>query len=344
SKKTPGEKPDISKRKDSTSDENKKKLDSEAVSEENEEEQKRKKEEAERRRQEKLEKRKKEKELEKQREKERLEREKQREKEKLEREKQKEKERQEKERQKEKEKIEWQKHRERLRNPSIFDTLELYDQDLKLSLTVEAPDITRCINTLGKISDMPITPEVMKKSPAIIQTIKKIRNYKLSSKVRERATELYNKLKSLFLVTGTDTPITATPATPTTATTLTTAHDTPVRPALSMPTPLTTTQLPFTPVEVKPKLKPLPKLDMPSPNKIVNQAAVKTERDIRPQSTEEQSNKELTFDKENSTLDQKTQNGENRTDSTQDKNLDFPMQDDQADILTPCDMEISSPI
>ena len=35
-------------------------------------------------------------------------------------------------------------------------------------------DLQRCLTTLAKINDMVITPDVIKKSPAIIQTIKKV--------------------------------------------------------------------------------------------------------------------------------------------------------------------------
>ncbi|XP_031571507.1 hepatoma-derived growth factor-related protein 2-like [Actinia tenebrosa] len=253
-------------------------------------------------------------------------------------EREKEKERREKEKQKEREKLEWQKHKERLKNPTIYDTLELCNQDLRLSLTVEAPDIQKCLNTLNKINDMQISPDVIKKSPAIVQTIKRIRNYKQSNKVKERASEVYTKLKSLFIVTGADVPVT-----PTTK----------------------TTSNPFTPAEQK-NLANSSKPPVMTEERVDGKVAPAS--GVRPveESTEPTlAEAKAVHDKENVLLDHKTQNGahsvENSipshaqdlgttpmedTQSYNEKTLpaEMPRNDDQTEILTPCDMEISSPI
>ncbi|XP_022796863.1 hepatoma-derived growth factor-related protein 2-like [Stylophora pistillata] len=144
-----------------------------------------------------------------------LEKEKEKQREKQEREKEKEKlrARQEREREKareraerEKQKEEERKERERRKStpPTVEEILDKMNYDLVMSLTVEAPDVPKCLKIITQISEMEINPDIIKKNPDIVQTIKKIRNYKQNSKVREKANQLYAYFKSLFSISGSD--------------------------------------------------------------------------------------------------------------------------------------------
>lgn len=121
---------------------------------------------------------------------------------KQEREREKARERAAKEKQKEKER----KERERRKStpPSLEDILDKMNYELVMSLTVEAPDVPKCLKIITQISEMEINPDIIKKNPEIVQTIKRIRNYKQNSKVREKASQLYTQFKSLFSVAGSD--------------------------------------------------------------------------------------------------------------------------------------------
>lgn len=144
-----------------------------------------------------------------------LEKEKEKQREKQEREKEKEKlrARQEREREKARERAERDKQREEERKererrkstpPTVEEILDKMNYDLVMSLTVEAPDVPRCLKIITQIFEMEINPDIIKKNPDIVQTIKKIRNYKQNSKVREKANQLYAHFKSLFSISGSD--------------------------------------------------------------------------------------------------------------------------------------------
>ncbi|KAJ7393700.1 Hepatoma-derived growth factor- protein [Desmophyllum pertusum] len=139
--------------------------------------------------------------------------EREREKEKLrakqEREREKAKERAEREKQKEEER----KERERRKStpPTVEEILDKMNYELVMSLTVEAPDVPRCLKIITQISEMEINPDIIKKNPEIVQTIKRIRNYKQNSKVREKASQLYTQFKSLFNLAGSESAVNALP-------------------------------------------------------------------------------------------------------------------------------------
>lgn len=145
----------------------------------------------------------------KEQEKEREKQEREKEKEKLrarqEREREKARERAEREKQKEIER----KERERRKStpPTVEEILDKMNYELVMSLTVEAPDVPRCLKIITQISEMEINPEIIKKNPEIVQTIKRIRNYKQNSKVREKASQLYTHFKSLFQISGSESAV-----------------------------------------------------------------------------------------------------------------------------------------
>ena len=74
------------------------------------------------------------------------------------------------------------------------------------------------------------------------------------------------------------------------------------------PSTRTTVETLFTPAEQKPQLKPLPKLQVTSQQPVNNQKDHK--HDVKPaEEMAEHNTKEHALDKENSSVDQKTQNG-----------------------------------
>ncbi|XP_015768667.1 PREDICTED: hepatoma-derived growth factor-related protein 2-like isoform X1 [Acropora digitifera] len=82
-------------------------------------------------------------------------------------------ERAEKEKQKEKER----KERERRKStpPTVEEILDKMNYNLVMSLTVEAPDVPKCLKIITQISEMEINPDIIKKNPEIVQTIKRVR-------------------------------------------------------------------------------------------------------------------------------------------------------------------------
>eukprot|EP00794_Sanderia_malayensis_P002475 gene2475-2849_t len=85
---------------------------------------------------------------------------------------------------------------------STQERLEELNERLKLSLSLANPDPLKCTKTLQEISELRITPDVIKHSRNIVQTLKKVRCYKGNPKVSLKAATLYSHLKSQFVLAG----------------------------------------------------------------------------------------------------------------------------------------------
>eukprot|EP00795_Rhopilema_esculentum_P003769 gene3769-15051_t len=90
------------------------------------------------------------------------------------------------------------------RELSTQERLEELNDRLKLSLSLANPDPTKCLKIIQEISELPITPEIIKHSRNIVQTLKKVRCYKGNQKVSLKAATLYSHLKSKFVLAGSD--------------------------------------------------------------------------------------------------------------------------------------------
>lgn len=85
------------------------------------------------------------------------------------------------------------------KEPSPEEQLQKLHTDIKFALKVDSPDIERCLQALEELENVPVTSQILHKNAEVIATLKKIRRYKASNAVMEKATEVYNKLKLRFV-------------------------------------------------------------------------------------------------------------------------------------------------
>uniref|UniRef100_A0A3Q3KIQ6 Lens epithelium-derived growth factor integrase-binding domain-containing protein n=1 Tax=Monopterus albus TaxID=43700 RepID=A0A3Q3KIQ6_MONAL len=83
--------------------------------------------------------------------------------------------------------------------PSPEERLQKLHTDIKFALKVDNPDIDRCLQALDELEAVPVTSQILHKNAEVIATLKKIRRYKASTAVMEKATDVYNKLKLRFV-------------------------------------------------------------------------------------------------------------------------------------------------
>ncbi|XP_054635409.1 PC4 and SFRS1 interacting protein 1a isoform X2 [Dunckerocampus dactyliophorus] len=69
--------------------------------------------------------------------------------------------------------------------------------EIKISLKIDNP---KCLDALDEISSLQVTTQHLQKQSELIATLKKIRRFKASQDVMDKASMLYNKFKSMFLV------------------------------------------------------------------------------------------------------------------------------------------------
>uniref|UniRef100_A0A8C1EL17 Hepatoma-derived growth factor-related protein 2 n=2 Tax=Cyprinus carpio TaxID=7962 RepID=A0A8C1EL17_CYPCA len=79
------------------------------------------------------------------------------------------------------------------------EKLQKLHTDIKFALKVDNPDIEKCLQALDELSSVQVTTQILQKNADVIATLKKIRRYKASSAVMEKATAVYNKLKLQFI-------------------------------------------------------------------------------------------------------------------------------------------------
>ncbi|KAF6729964.1 PC4 and SFRS1-interacting protein [Oryzias melastigma] len=72
--------------------------------------------------------------------------------------------------------------------------------EIKISLKIDNPDVKKCLDALDEISALQVTTQHLQKHSDLISTLKKIRRFKASQDIMDKATMLYNKFKSMFLV------------------------------------------------------------------------------------------------------------------------------------------------
>ncbi|XP_061888768.1 PC4 and SFRS1 interacting protein 1a isoform X4 [Entelurus aequoreus] len=72
--------------------------------------------------------------------------------------------------------------------------------EIKISLKIDNPDVKKCLDALDELSSLQVTTQHLHKQSELIATLKKIRRFKASQDVMDKASMLYNKFKSMFLV------------------------------------------------------------------------------------------------------------------------------------------------
>ncbi|XP_062851548.1 PC4 and SFRS1 interacting protein 1a isoform X2 [Trichomycterus rosablanca] len=72
--------------------------------------------------------------------------------------------------------------------------------EIKISLKIDNPDVKKCLAALDELSSLQLTTQHLQKHCELIATLKKIRRFKASQDVMDKANMLYNKFKTMFLV------------------------------------------------------------------------------------------------------------------------------------------------
>ncbi|KAM6941199.1 PC4 and SFRS1 interacting protein 1a isoform 2-T2 [Lycodopsis pacificus] len=78
--------------------------------------------------------------------------------------------------------------------------LQRLHSEIKISLKIDNPDVRKCLDALDDIAALQVTTQHLQKQSELIATLKKIRRFKASQDIMDKATMLYNKFKSMFLV------------------------------------------------------------------------------------------------------------------------------------------------
>nr|XP_040043033.1 PC4 and SFRS1 interacting protein 1a isoform X4 [Gasterosteus aculeatus aculeatus] len=78
--------------------------------------------------------------------------------------------------------------------------LQRLHSEIKISLKIDNPDMKKCLDALDDIGSLQVTTQHLQKHSELIATLKKIRRFKASQDIMDKATMLYNKFKSMFLV------------------------------------------------------------------------------------------------------------------------------------------------
>ncbi|XP_068090943.1 PC4 and SFRS1-interacting protein [Hyperolius riggenbachi] len=91
---------------------------------------------------------------------------------------------------------------------SIDAKLQRIHAEIKSSLKLDHQDVDRCVAALDELASLQVTMQHAQKHTDVITTLKRIRRFKASQVVMEKASMLYNKFKSMFLVGEGDSVIT----------------------------------------------------------------------------------------------------------------------------------------
>ncbi|XP_047220906.1 PC4 and SFRS1 interacting protein 1a isoform X1 [Girardinichthys multiradiatus] len=78
--------------------------------------------------------------------------------------------------------------------------LQKLHSEIRISLKIDNLDVKKCLDALDEIGSLQVTTQHLQKHSELIATLKKIRRFKASQDIMDKATMLYNKFKSMFLV------------------------------------------------------------------------------------------------------------------------------------------------
>ncbi|NXY82333.1 PSIP1 factor, partial [Alcedo cyanopectus] len=92
------------------------------------------------------------------------------------------------------------KKMEKKKETSMDSRLQKIHAEIKNSLKIDNLDVNRCIEALDELASLQVTMQQAQKHTEMILTLKKVRKFKVSQVIMEKATMLYNKFKTMFLV------------------------------------------------------------------------------------------------------------------------------------------------
>ncbi|XP_034713193.1 lens epithelium-derived growth factor-like [Etheostoma cragini] len=79
-------------------------------------------------------------------------------------------------------------------------TLHRIHGDIRISLKTDNPDISKCLMALDQLSMVYVTSKHVQRHSELVATLRKLRFYRASQAVMDKASMLYNRLKNSFLV------------------------------------------------------------------------------------------------------------------------------------------------
>ncbi|KAJ8336159.1 hypothetical protein SKAU_G00395020 [Synaphobranchus kaupii] len=89
---------------------------------------------------------------------------------------------------------------EKKRDLSTESRLQRLHGEIKVSLKIDNPDVKKCLTALDELGTLQVSTQHLQKHSELIATLKKIRRFKACQDVMDKATMLYNKFKTMFLV------------------------------------------------------------------------------------------------------------------------------------------------
>ncbi|XP_026870682.2 PC4 and SFRS1 interacting protein 1a isoform X3 [Electrophorus electricus] len=89
---------------------------------------------------------------------------------------------------------------EKRKEVSTESRLQRLHGEIKISLKIDNPDVKKCLLALDELGSLQVTTQHLQKHCELIATLKKIRRFKASQDIMDKATMLYNKFKTMFLV------------------------------------------------------------------------------------------------------------------------------------------------
>ncbi|XP_061100884.1 PC4 and SFRS1 interacting protein 1a isoform X1 [Conger conger] len=89
---------------------------------------------------------------------------------------------------------------EKKKDLSTESRLQRLHGEIKVSLKIDNPDVKKCLAALDELGTLQVSTQHLQKHSELIATLKKIRRFKACQDVMDKATMLYNKFKTMFLV------------------------------------------------------------------------------------------------------------------------------------------------
>uniref|UniRef100_A0A1A8G5B9 Si:ch211-116m6.3 n=2 Tax=Nothobranchius korthausae TaxID=1143690 RepID=A0A1A8G5B9_9TELE len=87
------------------------------------------------------------------------------------------------------------------KNTSLTDsTLHRIHGDIRIALKTGTPDIRKCLAALDQLSMLYVTSQHVQNHSELVSTLRKMRYYRASQAIMDKASMLYNRFKNAFLV------------------------------------------------------------------------------------------------------------------------------------------------
>ncbi|XP_054656193.1 axoneme-associated protein mst101(2) isoform X2 [Dunckerocampus dactyliophorus] len=82
----------------------------------------------------------------------------------------------------------------------IDSTLHRIHGDIRISLKSDNPDVSKCLAALDQLSGIYVTSEHVQRHSELVSTLRKMRFYRASQDIMDKAAMLYNRFKNAFLL------------------------------------------------------------------------------------------------------------------------------------------------